>query len=903
MARANVSPFGALLRRHRLAAGLTQEALAERARVSPKAVSDLERDAARAPRFGTVGLLADALGLTPELRAGLLAAARPRATPAGAPTTSAMPRPLTRLVGRTSVVAALAELMGRDEIQLLTLTGPGGVGKTRVAIEVARRMAAHFPDGVVFVDLAALQDSALVLAAIAHRLGVDERDATSLHDGLAASLRDKQVLLLLDNFERVVAAGQAIVRLLEACPRLVVLVTSRVALQLRGGLDYPIAPLVLPEPTDAPESLLRSPAVELFVDLARASGAELRMEGQTPGAVAEICRRLDGVPLAIELAAAKVRFLPPPVLLARVEKRLPLLERGRRDLPARQKTMRDAIAWSYELLEAPEQALFRRVCVFAGGGTLDAAEVVCRQDPSCPPIIDGLATLVDNSLLQTNAVPADEGSDVAGDAPRLLVLETLREYGLEQLESHGETDDVCERHATYYLGLAEEAARALGGPDGAAWLARLDREHDNMQVALRWMGDRRDGPTALRLAGALWRFWQRRGHLSEGRRWLREALELRAAASTIAVPVELNALAGAATLEIDQAAYDEAEAHIAEAVTIAREQAAPSDLAAALNLKGLLAREQARYADSVRYHQEALSLAREAEDPSGEATALLGLAQAQMFNGDAAEASVVAREGLALARERGDSYLLARALILVAWQAAHTGRYKEAEGVAGEARSLLGADGEIGEYAEALFLSGAVALFRGEHERAASFFNDSLTFNRTRGAERRWATDLGGLAAAALNLGDTGRARTLAEESLTLARRYRDLWSAAMSLSVLGHVDLAEGDAGRARELFAEASDLFHTIGNLIYLPWCLDGLAGVAAARGHYERAAELGGAVEAMRREVGFSVPPIHPLAHARVLATVRESLSQETFDAAQAAGEARPPEHTIAAALLDE
>jgi predicted ATPase/transcriptional regulator with XRE-family HTH domain/TolA-binding protein len=898
------SPFGALLKRHRLAAGLTQEALAERAGLSPKAVSDLERDPTRSPRLGTVTLLADALGVGPEQRAALLAAARP-GVDAGvtAPVVESrrwvIPRPLTPLIGRAGVTAAVVELIGRGGTQLLTLTGPGGVGKTRLAIEVARRMADEFPDGVVFVDLAPLRDPALVLGTMAQGLGVDERDATPLHDRITTSLREKRLLLLLDNFEHLLPAAAAVVALLEACPGVVMVVTSRVALRVRGGREYPIAPLALPESADVPESLARSPAVELFVERARAAGANVSLEAEKLAIVADICRRLEGLPLALELAAARARLLPPPSLLARLDQRLPLLVGGPHDLPARQRTMRDAIAWSYELLEASEQALFRRLCVFVGGCTLDAAEAVCGEHAGEPTVLDGLAALMDSSLLRVEVASPVGDRDTAPETQRIALLETIREYGLERLEAHAESHTVRQRHAAYYLAVAEAAQSGLAGPEAPAWLARLDREHDNLRAALRWAHEQRDQAMALHLAGALWRFWHQRGHLSEGRQWLRRALDL-PAASTITTSARVNALVGTARLAIDQADYDEAAASCTLAVSLGREQDDASQLVAALNVQGLLARQQDRYADSVHDHQQALSLAQPAQDRAGEAIALLGLAHAAMFTGDAAKTSALAEESLAVARKPEDRHVVAQALFLLAWQAINAGRYERAEALGTEALRLFRTLGDTGETAEMLFLLGNVAHCRGEHECAASFFEEALSLNRDRGDENRLSRDLSGLGAAALNLGDLMRARSLIEESLTLARRYDDRWSSAMSLTLLGHVELVDGDDGRALQLFAEAATLFQTIGNLMYLPWCLEGLAGVAAARGHHERAAELDGARQAIQTQVGVLVPPLHPVHYARTLTTVRDALTPTGFDAARAAGKTRPPHQTIAASL---
>jgi len=807
-----------------------------------------------------------------------------------------LPAQLSSCIGRDAELAELEGLITGS--RLVTLTGPGGVGKTRLAIEVAGRVAGEFADGVVFVDLAPLRDAGLVLGAIARRLGVDERDATPLPDLLAVSLRGRRLLVLLDNFEHVLAARDAVLALLQACPDLVILVTSRVALDVRGGRDYPVAPLVLPGAAGPLEALRNSPAVELLVERVRAAGTELPLDAETVPSLAEICRRLDGLPLAIELAAARIRLLPPAALLARLDRRLPVLAGGPHDLPARQQTMRDAIAWSYDLLDEPEQALFRRLCVFVGGCTLEAAEVICADGGGDPAVLDGVASLVASSLLRPPMTPAAGNDDAPPAAPRLTMLETIREYGTELLAERSETGEFGRRHAAYYLALAEQAGPALTGPDAIAWLARLDTEHDNLRAALRWARDADDGAAALRLAAALWPFWERRGHLSEGRRWLREGLD---GAAAVAPAVRVNGLAGAARLAMDQAAYDQAAERCAQAVALARELGDPWLLAAALNTQGLLARVQDRYADSERAHQAALEQVRASADRAGEAVALLGLAYAAMFTGDGPRASALAEESLAAARDSGDRYTLAQGLFLLGWVAGNAGpgASERAEAFGTEALGLFRALGDTGGQADVLFMLGTFGMTTGDYQHAARFFTDSLKLLRERGDEKTTARGLAGLAGALLNIGDQTRARAVAEEGLAVARRFDNRWSTAMSLTELGHVELADGDHTRAQALLTEAASLFADTGNLIYPQWCLEGLAGAAAARGDYERAAELDGARDALRAQLGVLLPPLHPAAYTRTLATVRARLTPAAFDAARTRPAHQTPQQIITAA----
>lgn len=624
MATPTGTTFGPTLKRLRLAAGLTQEALAERAGLSTKAVSDLERDPARTPRLESVTLLADALRLAPEQRAHLLSAARPEAVVtaqaagqapdeafavAAAPSQSGtdavprragavrlLPRPLTPLIGRDHDVAAVCALLHPGDARFFTLTGPGGVGKTRLAIAVAERTAPAFADGIAFVDLSPLRDPDLVPATIAQALDLHESGTTALRERLIDYLRAKHLLLVLDNCEQVIAVRETVLALLTACARLVVLATSRVAMRVRGEHVYPVEPLGLPHEATTLDALQQSPAVAFYLERARAAGASAPSTAEATAAVAEICRCLDGLPLAVELAAAWAPLLPPKSLLDRLNSGPGLdlasshvAAAAPRDLPARQRTIHVAIAWSYDLLEPEEQALFRRLCVFVGGCTLAAVEAVCAEAEGGPAVLPGLAALVDKSLIRRWESPASEDGD---DEPRLGLLETIRAFGLEKLVEEGEAAEVRRRHAAYYLALAEQANAQARGPDQRRWLALLERDHDNMRAALQWLLESGEVAGAQRLAGALWHFWLVRGHLSEGRRWLAAVLRaagtagLDGAASSIPAVV----LVGDARLAIEQRAFDEAEVLCLRGLTAARAQGQEGDLVAAINACGLLAR-------------------------------------------------------------------------------------------------------------------------------------------------------------------------------------------------------------------------------------------------------------------------------------------------------------------------
>jgi predicted ATPase/DNA-binding CsgD family transcriptional regulator len=591
---------------------------------------------------------------------------------------SPLPTPPTPLVGRESDIADVGAALRADHgPRLLTLTGPGGVGKTRIALAVAQAMADAFADGVCFVPLAPIRDSSLVVPTVARALGVRETGAAPLADRLAAALRAKAMLLVLDNVEQVVAAAPALAEFLARCPLLKVLVTSRLPLRVAGERVYAVLPLPTPDP-GTPAAVDAFAAARVFVDRATAVDRRFALTDDNRAAIAAICCRLDGLPLAIELAAARVRHLPPQALLARLERRLPILTGGPRDAPDRQQTMRDAIAWSYDLLSPAEQTLFRRLAVFVGGCTLEAAEAVASRGveesssrekdgllsstprlPDCSTPFDLLASLVDHSLVR----------QVEGDPPRFAMLETVREFALERLGASEEETDARRAQAGWYLALAQESEpRTWTGPDQAQWLDRLEAELPNMRAALAWLLQNGDAEAGVRLAGALWAYWHLRSRRAEGRSWLERALaheaisDLTRAKGLLALG-ELHHLAGSRqTAEI-----------LAQSLRLSRRASAVDVTTDTLFVLGTHARDQGDNAGATRFLTEAIELAEEAGNRQLVALARLQLCVAALYQSGAEHAEPNIAEALSLLRQEDDNYGVACALLVLGWAAGMRG--------------------------------------------------------------------------------------------------------------------------------------------------------------------------------------------------------------------------------------
>jgi predicted ATPase/DNA-binding CsgD family transcriptional regulator len=706
--------FGDLLRRYRTAAGLTQEELAERAGLSTRGISDLERGARGLPRKDTLQLCLHALDLSPEDRATLVSAAtRPPAAPPARQRTDgrpALPVPLTPLIGREQEIAAVSTLLRDPAVRLVTLTGPGGTGKTRLALAVAEHGAADFPDGVVFVPLASLGDPAFVPSVIAQRLGVREATGQTLLDRLVSSLADKHRLLILDNFEHLLPAASLLADLLGAGPGLQVLVTSRAALHLTGEHIFPVPPLRLPDPGRLPllETLAQNEAVRLFVARAQALNPGFALTVENAPAVAEIVHRLDGLPLAVELAAARVPVLSPAALLARLDRRLPLLTGGAQDLPDRQKTLRDTIAWSYDLLSAGEQALFRRLAAFEGGSTLEAAEAVCGE--AGLDVLEAMRALVDQSLLQRMELP--------GAPPRFGMLETVREYASERLVASGEAESLRVRHARYFTGLAEQAEPTGFAAAESTAAEQLEAELPNMRAALAWAIEQGATELLLRLTVALWQFWVQISP-GEGYLWLERAVATTAQAPRGLLGKRARLLATTAQLAWWRGDLARMVQLLDESIAMAREAGDARATALALQGYGSVAAVHGELERAAALSVEALTHWRALADPVGTAETLYHLGYIAALQGDQDAAERWFSEALNEARAIGSRLWIAGALEALGTCARERGDLCRAARLFGESLALLGERGNPLLVGNCLKSLGAVAGVAGDPRQAA----------------------------------------------------------------------------------------------------------------------------------------------------------------------------------------
>lgn len=870
--------------------------LAAASNVSAEAISHIERGVVQAqrgtgygPRKGTRATLADRFDvlvtdddtrMLPEEAADLKAQARHVLTAPAGPVTprsstipTNLPAQLTSFLGRKAELARIAGFLRPAKTRLLTLTGPGGVGKTRLAVEAAAALRELYTHGVYLVELAPVTDVALLLPTIARTLGLSSTSSQPLQEQLIEYLRPKKLLLVLDNFEHLLTAAPEITAILAACSRLTVVATSRTGLGVRGEQRLPILPLAVPDPQTLPTLALlaRFGAIALFEDRARMVAPDFRLVANTAPATTAICQRLDGLPLAIELAAARVGAVPLHALLDQLSQRLEAVGGDLQDLPARQQNLYSTIAWSYNLLPSAARVLFRHLSVFAGGCSLASIQATGNQEEDGDGSLhQSLAALVSHSLLRTDGT-TDSGADASqsssdmmaeqgagkGQEPRFTMLETLRAFAREQASKHGEWDALRQRHAEHYLNMAEEAEPQLLGANQKLWLARLRAEHTNVQQALAWLHAQGQMRDIMRYIGALWRFWQEPAYLPEGRLWCARVLSTLSTFVPLDAPgmqVRARALVGAGMLAQVQGDYMQAQAWNTEGRTLFEQCGDQVGQRRAIHNLGTVALKQGNYAQARAYLEEVRHLYHSAEDSVGLARTLGSLAIVVEYLGDYDAAESAYRQSIEINTRQGN---------------------------------VRGTSATLGNL-------GALMYQRGRWQDALQYLEQAQLLRE--GIDAGTASLLSNLALCYYQAGDLDRARRTENTSLTVFRKEGNKEGITIALKVLGDIAHAQGKDDEALEHYQQALLLGVAIDAKIHVVETAVGLAQLRHDQGDAEQALQLFAWATELRIKIESPLPPVDQPTYDKLVSSLCASLGSAAWTEARAVAQLMTTESLI-------
>jgi predicted ATPase/DNA-binding CsgD family transcriptional regulator len=803
-----------------------------------------------------------------------------------------LPISATSFVGRERELAEIAGLLART--RLLTLTGAGGVGKTRLALELARAVRHTYADGVWLVELASLADPALVPQAVATAIGVREQPGRPMADTLTAWLADKRSLLVLDNCEHLIEACAGLAdALLGSCPNLRVLATSREPLAIGGEVAWRVPSLPVPGRQNLGRGMVEQvDAARLFRERARAVRPAFAITDRNAPAVAEVCRRLDGIPLAIELAAARVTALTVEQIAARLDDQIRLLTGGARTVPPRQQTLRATIDWSHGLLDEPERVALRRLAVFSGGFSLEAAEAVCAGDGVEPgEALDRLTRLVEKSLVQVEASDSEEA--------RFHLLEMVRLYGLERLREAGEEAAIRARHVECYLALVERVEPELRGHDQLTWLPRLDLEHDNLRAAMAWSIEI-DPESAARFVASLWPYWQVRTHYAEWESWL-DRIRPPAGRPTPQTALWSRVLYGAARLRFELGDRAEARACAAASVKAARAAGDARLLGRALRVQARLLLDTDEFEAAHRLLDEALALFHAASDAHGTGDVLWAQGLAARYQGDFRRARALLEEGLIHLERAGDRFPIIIALGFLGEVHREQGEHARAEELLEASLAVAREWGSPWAVCVLHHMLAEAARCRGDLERATTWGEAALALARGCASDGEAASSLIVLAGVARAEGDAGRAVQLASDALALWRALGHQRSIADALCALGLALLGRGDAEAAAARLREGLALYAPMVVPLPIATCLEGLARAQAARGDPARAARWLAAAAGVREAIGAPMPPVERPAHAAAVRAIQADLGEAAWAAAWEAGRALPLDQVILDALV--